>query len=544
MISYAQNAEDVVLARLFDGVDAGRYVDVGASDPVDSSVTKHFYDLGWRGINVEPVPAVAEKLAGARPEDVTLQVALGSKPGKVVLHVVQNESGWSTLNDDLARGYQREQHWEVRDVEVEMTTLAQVLDEHPGPVDFLKIDVEGAERAVLEGADFARHRPRVIVVEATRPGSPTPAHQEWEPILLEAGYRCALFDGLNRFYAVADDEPALIALAAPANVLDHYEHYTRRLESDSRAAVASYSRRLEDTLREAQAARAHDAEYLKKLEETIDSARLGSAEAQRYVAALETRVAELEASNANAANYVAMMESHTAAPVRQVFEKEDPAEFVRRINAAGGAYHRLDFGDQLVIEGTYDMARYLPLFNLPDRLDGMTVLDVGTATGFFAIECERRGAQVTAIDVQTDRLLPRLIPTFELDIDFKVKDLYELDAAFGEFDLVICGTLLLHLPDPLGALRAIRQVAGDRLIVSTSATPDSAAQPLPVCHFYGEHAADGDYWSYWGISAAALRRMVLAAGFSRVDHVEHFDIAPEDGRSGASAPQVVLSAYR
>ena len=53
MISYAQNAEDVVLARVFAGRNTGRYVDVGACDPVRDSVTKHFYDHRWRGINVE-----------------------------------------------------------------------------------------------------------------------------------------------------------------------------------------------------------------------------------------------------------------------------------------------------------------------------------------------------------------------------------------------------------------------------------------------------------------------------------------------------------
>lgn len=542
MISYAQNGEDVVLARLFDAVPNGRYVDVGASDPVDSSVTKHFYDLGWRGINIEPVPSVARSLGDARPEDVTLAVAVGAKPGKVVLHVVEKESGWSTLDDNLARGYRENQHWDVRDIDVEMVTLAQILDEHPGPIDFLKIDVEGAEREVIEGADWTRHRPRVIVIEATEPGSSIPSYQQWEPILTEAGYRCALFDGLNRFYAAADDEEALRVLATPASVLDNFEHYTRKLEADARAATASYARRLEHSLRDAEAARARDAEYLKKLETTIAEAHRGSAEVGRYASALERRVAELEAAAAAAAEPVPVAEQMPVAPAERALPR-DPREFVREINAGGGDYHRLDFGDDLVIEGIYDMSKYLPHFHLPERLDGVRVLDVGTASGYFAIECARRGGQVSAIDVATDRILPRLIPVFGLDIDFAVHDVYRLDESFGAFDLVVCGTLLLHLPDPLGALRAIRKVTTGRLVVSTTATPDSARGTDPVCHFFGEHAGDGDYWSYWGISATALERMLLAAGFARVDHVEHFDIAPEPGFDGAYAPQVVLSAY-
>src|SRR6266511_4950696 len=109
----------------------------------------------------------------------------------------------------------------------------------PGQVDFLKIDVEGAERAVLEGADWTRHRPRVLVVEATAPGSPKQVHEEWEPLLLAAGYRFGLFDGLNRFYAQADDEEALSRLAAPASVFDSYERHEHvRLREDFEAAQA------------------------------------------------------------------------------------------------------------------------------------------------------------------------------------------------------------------------------------------------------------------------------------------------------------------
>jgi hypothetical protein len=78
---------------------------------------------------------------------------------------------------------------------------------------------------VLAGADWSSFRPRVVVMEATVPKSDEPAHEAWEPMLLEVGYRFAMFDGLNRFYAHAD-EPALVqALAIPANVFDDFVPY-------------------------------------------------------------------------------------------------------------------------------------------------------------------------------------------------------------------------------------------------------------------------------------------------------------------------------
>src|SRR5438876_9312099 len=63
LISYAQNFEDVMLGRVFAGRKTGFYVDVGAADPVNLSVTKWFYDLGWSGLNIEPNRPLFERLA-------------------------------------------------------------------------------------------------------------------------------------------------------------------------------------------------------------------------------------------------------------------------------------------------------------------------------------------------------------------------------------------------------------------------------------------------------------------------------------------------
>jgi FkbM family methyltransferase len=315
VISYAQNAEDVVLARLFGSRSTGRYVDVGAGDPVEDSVTKHFYDLGWTGVNIEPVPALAERLAAVRPRDVNLSAAVSAKPGTAVLHVVPDAWGRTTLDDALAVRYRDDEDWQVRDIEVELVTLADVLDEHPGEIDFLKIDVEGAEQDVIEGADWARHRPRIVVVEATDPGSTTLAYESWEPVLTDAGYRCALFDGLNRFYAQTQDEEAFDVLKSPANVLDAYERYDMAQlraalanAQPHRAAEVGYIRRLEEGLREMREAHERDAAYVKNLEEAVAEEQRRAMAATRYASALESRVAELETAAAEAVNRAATLE--------------------------------------------------------------------------------------------------------------------------------------------------------------------------------------------------------------------------------------------
>src|SRR4029077_8609983 len=78
LISYAQNFEDVMLARGFVGRDTGFYVYVGAADPVNLSVTKWFYDLGCSGLNIEPNKQLFERLAADRSHDINLNCGAGA----------------------------------------------------------------------------------------------------------------------------------------------------------------------------------------------------------------------------------------------------------------------------------------------------------------------------------------------------------------------------------------------------------------------------------------------------------------------------------
>lgn len=252
-VSYAQNGEDVVLWRALHTIRAGRYVDVGASDPVADSVTKAFYDRGWRGLNIEPVPEVAELLRIQRPEDVVVQAAIGSADaGNLTLHEVVG-TGLSTLVDSIAAEHARD-GFEVQDISVASRRLDEVIAEHDltdSEVHFLKIDVEGAEGDVLASVDLRRWRPWVLVVEATAPNSPEPTWSHWEPGVLAAGYQFCFFDGLSRFY-VADEHADQLkdALSYPACALDGYTtHRTVTAEARLAEATANAQRLWTDAIR-------------------------------------------------------------------------------------------------------------------------------------------------------------------------------------------------------------------------------------------------------------------------------------------------------
>jgi len=256
MTSYAQNHEDVLLARLFPRGLTGFYIDVGANDPISNSITKHFYDLGWKGINVEPALEPFERLVAARERDVNLNIGLSDKPGSLTFFEFPPELVAVSTFSAAQAEWHRDNGFPAVERTVEVKTLADVCEEHvDGPIDLLSVDVEGLERQVLEGADWSRWKPRVVVVEATQPATTIPTHQEWEHLLLDAGYLFGAFDGLNRYYVRADDQALLPALATPVNVTDDYVPYQYlkpiqdlRLGLDLTQRLLAASRARNDTL--------------------------------------------------------------------------------------------------------------------------------------------------------------------------------------------------------------------------------------------------------------------------------------------------------
>ncbi len=198
--SYAYNAEDVVLRRVFAGQTAGFYIEIGAADPARHSATKALYDAGWRGLNVAFGDEDQAALAAARPHDATLLVSRGDSP-----------------------------------------PLARLLAEHAPDktIDLLIMDAASAA-AILASPDIGQIRPRVILAGAVS-GSGAATHEAWEPALLGAGYRFGLFDGLNRFYCREEDAALLPRLGRPACALDDWRP-AREAAAAARVASLAASR--------------------------------------------------------------------------------------------------------------------------------------------------------------------------------------------------------------------------------------------------------------------------------------------------------------
>jgi FkbM family methyltransferase len=221
LLSYAQRYEDIHLRRAFGDQPSGFYIDIGAGHPIYDNVSFEFYLRGWRGITVEPNPWLAQLSEAVRPRDIRVASLVGAAPGEATYHLVADFHGLSTTIEQHAIAAQREYGKTSQAMTMPVTTLRALCEQHaPATIDFLKIDVEGAERHVLLGGDWQRFRPKVLVLEALAPVTMTPAWQAWEPLPIAQSYRFALFDGLNRYY-VAEECAALgDRLAAAPTAMD------------------------------------------------------------------------------------------------------------------------------------------------------------------------------------------------------------------------------------------------------------------------------------------------------------------------------------
>lgn len=199
LVYYGQNREDLVLLAFFPKQKKGYYVDVGACDPIKYSVTKLFYEKGWRGINIEPQSRAFEALKSDRPRDINENIGVSDKQGTITLREYENES-LSTSNKKVQKAYHDSEHYrniKYTDREIEVYTLKQVFEKNKvASIQFLKVDVEGSEYEVMKGNDWNKYRPEVICIEANVYAD----NSKWQSLLRKNNYQKVFFDGLNEYY--------------------------------------------------------------------------------------------------------------------------------------------------------------------------------------------------------------------------------------------------------------------------------------------------------------------------------------------------------
>lgn len=168
---YSQDGEDAVMWALFDANHRGYFAEVGALDGLRLSNCYSFEQAGWNGVCIEPHERYFEMVRRNRPGSVAVRAAVSDRDGGEVEFYANARGTLSTLERDLEATWKAKygDYFSGFDVQkVPMRSLTSILDEAgaPVPIDVVSIDVEGHELSVLRGLDFAKYRPRVLVIEA------------------------------------------------------------------------------------------------------------------------------------------------------------------------------------------------------------------------------------------------------------------------------------------------------------------------------------------------------------------------------------------
>jgi tRNA (mo5U34)-methyltransferase len=212
-------------------------------------------------------------------------------------------------------------------------------------------------------------------------------------------------------------------------------------------------------------------------------------------------------------------------------------------------YHTLELGEGVVTNGMFDHRGVVDRYLIPESLEGLRCLDVGTMDGFWAFVLERRGAtDVVAVDLavpgeldwppaQRGRVRPIIDETkadrFEVarralssSVSRQSRSVYELDSDLGTFDLIFCGDMLSHLKDPITALERIHGVCRGSAIVANPIVRFRLGRGRALAEFDGI-----DEWQWWQLSSEAIERMMGAVGFRNIDVGEPFELPTRFGGS-------------
>jgi len=191
IVCYSQEGEDMILRRIFEGKRRGFYVDVGAHHPRRFSNTYYFYKEGWRGINIEPNPEALKAFNLDRPKDINLQLGV-SDVASILEYYYFDEPALNTFDSSVVEERLANTSYKVVKKEgVSVERLDSPLNKYlpdGQAIDFLSIDVEGLDLAVLQSNDWHLFRPKCVLAEVLNMSLDEAIKSNLSKFMLSQGY--------------------------------------------------------------------------------------------------------------------------------------------------------------------------------------------------------------------------------------------------------------------------------------------------------------------------------------------------------------------
>jgi tRNA (mo5U34)-methyltransferase len=184
-------------------------------------------------------------------------------------------------------------------------------------------------------------------------------------------------------------------------------------------------------------------------------------------------------------------------------------------------FHRMDLGYGIITPGVDKCDSKKHHYGLPERLDGLSVIDIGAYDGFWSFECERRGAKrVVAADYycwtkngrKTKEGFDLAHEAYQSSVESIVIPVEELSPeTVGTFDIVLFLGVLYHAKNPMHYLSICRSICERQIIVETHV--DALDYNKPAAVFYPGTSLNNDPSCFWGPNPKAVEGMLNDTGF-------------------------------
>jgi FkbM family methyltransferase len=163
--SYAMDGEDLAIDQYIEKKEKGFYVDIGAHHPIHRNNTQLLFNRGWEGINIDANQFSIDLFNFLRPDDLNLLTAISDQEGEITFYYQKKFSQLNTTDKKIAH-----EHFNGNFNErlVKCQSIHNILINSKYKevkIDFLNIDVEGAEMKVLRTLNFEIYDPKLICIE-------------------------------------------------------------------------------------------------------------------------------------------------------------------------------------------------------------------------------------------------------------------------------------------------------------------------------------------------------------------------------------------